>query len=96
MKISYYRRKGGILAIATNLGKSNVETTLSFDLPALGLNPARATITRMDAARAEKFASELKRELLIWKQDSRITLAVPRHDFRMLWLEDSVIDSAKP
>jgi hypothetical protein len=96
VKVSYYRRKGRILAIATNLGNSDVSATLAFDLPALGLDTARNTVARVDAARAEKFASDLKREPLTWKHGARVTLSVPRHDFRMLWLEDSEVPSTAP
>jgi hypothetical protein len=76
VKASLYTRPHSALILVTNLGQEPFEGKVGVDLERLGLSPAQVQIKNPE----EKDTPPL---LL---QDGAVTLQVPPHDLRMLWV----------
>ncbi len=99
VKISYYKREDGVLAIITNLGKTPYEKTpagsrLRFDLKALGLDAAKLKVELLDEdpktrpRGTESAGSLMRKELLL--ENGILKLTIPPHDFRMIEVKQIV------
>jgi len=73
VKVAYYTREKSALIFVTNMGELYTGT-VSIDIAALGLNPVGAVITDAES------------EQTIDISNGKISLSIPRHDFKALQL----------
>lgn len=78
VKASYYTRNGSALLIVSNLGKEPYDGKLTVDFKALGLDAAHVVLR--DAEKQDTFPYTV--------QDGAITLMLPRHDLRMIRVQE--------